>query len=151
MNADTKGDVHPSFVELIKEMTPADAKILKIVLDASQTAFIVRLGSPNQFFTMATHYSFTVEGLTIQDIGKSLNNLERLGLLERRDEFPLSTVNDETENTLKNQYELQRAAMDIPQIKNNLKIPENGHVQVSIKRNGLYMNPLGESFARICL
>jgi hypothetical protein len=41
--------------------------------------------------------------------------------------------------------------MDTPQIKESLKIPEHGHPEVLIKRNGLNMNPLGESFARICL
>lgn len=45
MNAAKKEDAHPAFVEFIKEMTPADARVLKIARAAPQTSFIVRVGS----------------------------------------------------------------------------------------------------------
>jgi len=80
-------------------VTPADARILKLVQHSSQTAFTVRIGSPGNYYILDTHYSFVIDGLTNHDIGKSLNNLERLGLLERRDKFQLAPVNDETEKT----------------------------------------------------
>jgi hypothetical protein len=105
MNADTKKDAHPAFVELVKEMTPADARVLKLVQQSPRCAFTARVGSSNKFLTMGTQYSFQVEGLNDDDVGRSLNNLERLELLERREEFPATEENDESANrcTAKNQ------------------------------------------------
>ena len=151
MNAETKKEAHPAFVELIKEMTPADAWVLKICRDSPQCTFIVRMGSAIRFHTLGTHYSFAVEGLSNDDIGTSLNNLERLGLLERRDEFPIMQQHNDTENSLKAQYEHIRQRHDNPEVKKDLQIAGGGHVEIHIKRNGLYLNPLGVRFARICL
>jgi hypothetical protein len=43
MDADRKDGVHPAFVELIKEMTPEDAKVLTSVVERSQIRF--RIGA----------------------------------------------------------------------------------------------------------
>jgi hypothetical protein len=40
MNSDRKGDVHPAFVELIKEMTPLEAQILRTLKDGPRTEFV---------------------------------------------------------------------------------------------------------------
>ena len=42
MNAETKKDAHPAFVELIKEMTPADARVLKICRETAPSAPLSR-------------------------------------------------------------------------------------------------------------
>jgi Abortive infection alpha len=151
MNIETKRDAHPAFVELIKEMTPADAQVLKICRESRQCSFIVRFGSKSRFLTFGTHYSFAIDGLSDNDISTSLNNLERLGLLERRDEFPATEQNDNIEKDLKAKYEHTRAENDTPEIKKHIGISEDRHVEINIKRSGLYLNPLGVSFARICL
>jgi hypothetical protein len=85
------------------------------------------------------------------DIGTSLNNLERLGLLERREEYPAAQQHDDTENSLKAQYDQTRQSLDNLEIKKSVEIAEGGHVEIHIERSGLYLNPLGVSFARICL
>jgi hypothetical protein len=151
MNTEKKKDAHPAFVELIKEMTPADAQVLKICNEIPQCSFIVRLGSAARFYTLGTHYSFTVEGLSRDDISTSLNNLERLGLLGRRDEYPAREQNDDTEKGLKVEYEPTRQSFDNTETRKSFAIAEGRHVDIIIKRSGLYLNPLGVSFARICL
>jgi hypothetical protein len=152
MNDDRKKDAHPAFVELIKEMTPTDARVLKLVRDKpAQCSFTVRIGSASRFFGRETHYSFSIEGLSDNEIGTSLNNLERLGLLELRDEFPISQEYDDTEARLKTEYEERRQSFDTPEIRQILLIAENGRVEVSINRKGIGLNLLGASFVRICL
>jgi hypothetical protein len=151
MNADTKKDAHPAFVELVKEMTPEDARILKLVQQSPRCAFTVRVGSSSRFLTIGTEYSFQVDGLNDGDIGRSLNNLARLGLLERRDEFPATEENDEFEKSLKPKYEYMCKQMDSPEIKKHMGIGENATPEVLIRRNGLYLNPLGSSFVRVAL
>jgi hypothetical protein len=151
MNTDTKHDAHPAFVEIIKEMTPTDAKVLRIVRTSTQISFVVRIGTEVAFYTIATHYSFEIEGASLDEIGKSLNNLERLGLLERREEYPLGSIGEKIEAKLHADYESQRQMMDTPEIRATTKVSENGHVVLIIKKSGLYLNPLGEGFSRICL
>jgi hypothetical protein len=45
MNADTKGQTHPAFVEMIREMTTADAKVLTVIRRGAQIEFRVRIMS----------------------------------------------------------------------------------------------------------
>jgi hypothetical protein len=153
MNAETKKHVHPAFVELIKEMTPADAQVLKIIQQCPQCVFYVRLGSPSVFFTAGTHYSFAVEGLPVENIEMSVNNLLRLGLLvERRSEFPALPENAAIQNSLETQYEHRRQTADAdPEARKQFGIDEGGHVELTIQPNGLYLSSLGRSFAAICL
>jgi hypothetical protein len=148
MNAEKKEDVHPAFVELIKEMTPADARILKICSEKPQCVFTVRIGTLEKFATFGTEYSFGVDGLSSQNIGVALSNLERLGLLERRSEFPLEQAHEDLENNLKTKFEPRRQALDTPE---HREAARTGRIEIFIKRNGLYLNPLGSSFVAICL
>ena len=152
MNADIKKDAHPAFVELIKDLTPADARLLKVMRGRPQCTFTVRLGLPTQFATVSTHYSFSIEGLSNDDIDASVNNLERLGLVDRRDEWPIVPEIDGIENTLKVDHEQERQAMDNnPALRQYLHVPEGGHIQTLIHRQGMYLTPLGIRFARICV
>ena len=157
MNADHKKDAHPAFVEVIKEMTPADARVL-LACRNGQCSFTVRIGSENsigsesRFLTQGTHYSFEVEKLSPDDISISLNNLERLGLLESRMEYPILQNLEELEHNLMAQYEERRQEFDQKAIKQvAFGLSESEAVTITIKRNGLYLNPLGINFVRICL
>jgi hypothetical protein len=128
MNADTKKDAHPAFVELVKEMTPADARVLELIQQSARCAFVVRVGSAKKFLPRGTHYSFQVQGLTDEDIGRSVNNLERLGLVEKRDEFPATDENDKFETSIKPKYEEMRQQLDSSsEIKKYLGIDANAH------------------------
>jgi hypothetical protein len=50
MNAQTKKDAHPAFVELIKEMTAIDARVLKVCQPGFETSFLVRAGTEMRFY-----------------------------------------------------------------------------------------------------
>jgi hypothetical protein len=159
MNAETKQHAHPAFVELIKEMTPADARVLKITRDCPQCAFYARIGwssafgVSSAFITAGTHYSFAIEGSPVEGIEMSVNNLKRLGLLmEQPGEYPALPDNAAMMNSLKTQYEQRRQSIeDNPEGRKQFGIPEGAHVEVAIQTNGLYLTPLGRSFTAICL
>jgi len=129
MNADKKGAAHPAFVELIKEMTPADARLLKNVQEREKVIFQIRLGMPQKFFDYATRYSFSIDGLSDEQIGTSVNNLERLGLLERREEFPVQEEFDKMEAEFFKQYEQAKEQFNNSTLKAFLGVPEGGQVQ----------------------
>jgi hypothetical protein len=85
------------------------------------------------------------------DIGISLNNLGRLGLLEQRSEYPGLPENDDIVKNLTLEYEQTRQSLDQESTRQQLGIAEGGRVELFVIINGLYLNPLGFNFARICL
>ena len=150
MNSDTKKLAHPAFVELIKEMTPAEAKILKAIQQGREAAFLVRVGS-NKFLSIGVKYSFKIQGVDDDDCSRGISNLERLGLIDTRDEFPISKEHDELENAVKAEFEPQRQALSYPTVKVALGMGEPSELPIFVKRMGIYMTPLGVSFARVCM
>ena len=89
MSTDKDKDVHPSFVELIKQMNSLDAKVfdkLSSVKGYQKTINpnISILGK-NQFFVDATPEWFmgwTIQGYDIFDVSSSLIRLSKFGLIE---------------------------------------------------------------------
>lgn len=83
MIEDSKDSVHPSFIEIIKQMSPVDAKIFKLIFQADVRPLIdltVASGAggthPIQF-----HCSW-IDILPIKQVATSIDNLIRLGLIE---------------------------------------------------------------------
>ncbi|PPK77493.1 uncharacterized protein DUF4393 [Lacrimispora xylanisolvens] len=94
MNIDTKAYVHPSFVEIIKQMSPIDARILN-EMPSNKTLPYVNLSSTEydsevktinlnfisrRSFPYVTYIDFT----DYETVNLSLGNLSRLGLTETR-------------------------------------------------------------------
>lgn len=97
MNSDTKGQVHPSFVEIIKQMSPNDALILKEIAyskifplvnlsvseyDSSDSSAINKMKDSihSYSYPSITYISFSDYESTLM----SLDNLLRLRLIEER-------------------------------------------------------------------
>jgi hypothetical protein len=148
MNVDRKGDAHPAFVEIIKEMTPADARVLMSVRDANkEVEFTVRVGSPHAFWTLATRYSFEIEGLSASECEKSLSNLQRLGLVEAREEFPTSDKHNEIVLALKKEFEPAKNDSEA-----RARAAGDGiGIGIDVRRRGLYPTPLGQGFVKVCM
>lgn len=83
MNSDTKDSVHPSFVEIIKQMSPNDATIFKIISESDLTPLIdLSLKMPKGG---NRHYINNISWITSYNdnlVRLSLDNLVRLGLIE---------------------------------------------------------------------
>jgi Abortive infection alpha len=152
MNADTKADTHPAFVEFIKEMTSADAKVLATFRQSSrQCVFEAQIGTLGHYITYGPHFSFSIAGLSDDDIGKSLNNLDRLGLVERRDAAPVSKQIEDITAALTRDYEPKRQAYDNADWRRNFDLAADQPLELNVVPNGLFLTPLGTSFVRICL
>lgn len=91
MNSDTKDHVHPSFVEIIKQLSPNDALLIKEIHKNIIIPFLNRASSFNNFSTPAydpvlqakTNMIITLINFTSQsEIEFSIINLLRLGIIE---------------------------------------------------------------------
>lgn len=149
MNEDRKRDAHPAFVEIIKEMTSAEARVLTCVREANkEVEFTVTVGVPYAYRTLATRYSFEVEGLSTSECEKSLSNLQRLGLVDAREEWPVSEKHNQMELALKEEFEPARNKLEAEWA---LGGASETKLAIGIKRRGLYLTPLGQSLVNVCL
>ena len=83
MISDTKDTVHPSFVEIIKQMSPIDAHIFQIIM-SSQLRHIIDLKKEllgGGSLLIQSHSSW-ISDFSIKQCASSIDNLLRLGLIE---------------------------------------------------------------------
>ena len=91
MNADTKWKVHPSFVDIIKQLNPDEAKLLHVLKKRETYPLIdIRLTSPKAgYFDMVVN--FTAVGNDVierkEGISEYIDNLNRLGIIRITQSF----------------------------------------------------------------
>lgn len=152
MNAKTKGVTHPAFVEMIKEMTSADATALSVLWKGAQIEFRARVMSGNQWRELGYSYSFDIEGVDATQVRRTLSNLRRLEVIETRpNEWPLLGNLSALEEAAKAKFEPQvDAYKQLPEdIRSKIIMP--GELRLDIFKTGLFVTAMGEDFARICL
>ena len=148
MNADTKKDVHPAFVEFIKEMTSLEAKVLIALSARHQIEGQIRFGTRRQFINHARTYSFTIEGVEIDRYPTALDNLDRLGLIDFKEEYPTGF-----EAWIKGAEEEAKLLFE-----EGMKVEGNkawtatvpgarGHLH----HRGIYLTHLGHAFVNVCM
>ena len=99
MNADKKWQVHPSFVDILKQLTPDEAKLLKVFQPTTLNCYpIIDVRLENKHGSGHVLYSnFTTIGLDILDspnnIGLYIDNLSRLKIIE----IPAMTIHSDRE------------------------------------------------------
>lgn len=140
MNADFSKDVHPSFAEILKQMSPLDATIIKIFKGSSVTGFPLcqyrLLGNPG--------YQILLDNVFLEhpstyppDNSLSISSLSRLGLLETS---YVQYITDE--------------ARYVP-FKNhlwyNLLQKQFPGQTVDIQKGAVRLTPLGRSFTQVCV
>jgi hypothetical protein len=149
MDADRKDSVHPAFVELIKEMTPEDARVLTLVVERSQIR--LRIGArTSSWQLLETAYTIEVEGLDWLAIGASVTNLARLGLIELREfEWPHNEKFTAREQAICAPYEeMLRGVKSVPKDLEAL-LPSNAKVEVN--RTGIYRTEFGIAFWNVAM
>lgn len=144
MKADTKDSVHPSFVEIIKQMTPDEANLLRYLTEnGPQFRGEYRVYSdnnnPQMFLTARPFHTTNCAPLSFEKCEVGFSNLNRLGLVAFEDKFPITDILKEKEDEMERQEFIKALRAD----------PENRRVQ--IHKTGIYVTPLGERFIRVCL
>ena len=143
MNTDTKYQVHPSFVDIIKQLTPDEAKLLKKLSKKKVYPLIdVRMSLPTGGYNEIVH-NFTDEGEDVCDCPSNifayLDNFERLKLIDIKNGKYLT--NDEFYKPLENHPEIKKIMSE--------SLPEGYKWQ--IEKGMFELTAFGREFIKICL
>lgn len=145
MNRDTQDDAHPAFVEIIRQLTPPEARILQqFELAGSYPALDIRAVRINGTGWIESYINYSIlwrlsdipspEGVPVL-----IENMCRLGLLD----VPSAYL---TENGIYDQLESDPYILKLVDLINN--DPERKH---EFKRKVLRTTPLGRQFIDACV
>ncbi|WP_256003658.1 DUF4393 domain-containing protein [Pedobacter deserti] len=148
MNVDKNNVVHPSFVEIIKQMNSLDAKVFDELakINAYQKILNPRITIKGQgkFFTGATpewYAGWTIEGYSEFDVSASLVRLSKFGLIE--------LMFDRTAG--KDGYDSIRST---PFLRSILNKYQTGNADLELEIGGtesiVYVNEYGIQFKNAC-
>lgn len=151
MNKDMKDKAHPSYVEIIRQLTPLDARVFKRLQQLGQVACAhakLKLDNSNRVY-VAVYPNYLVEELLDLgnefDLSTSIANLIRLGLIHHEDNS-INGYNYEKFKTL-----------DVI-IKNKQKIDSMNNIEnngitttIDIQAQVVMTNDFGSRFADTCL
>ena len=143
MNTDTKYQVHPSFVDIIKQLTPDEAKLLKKLSKGNSFPLIdVNRESPSGGYQVIVH-NFTDISEDVCDCPSNvfayLDNFERLKLIDIKNDKYLT--NDDFYKPLENHVEIQEIMSHT--------LPEGYKNEIT---KGMFkLTAFGREFIKICL
>jgi hypothetical protein len=150
MNSDLDKVIHPSYIEIIKQMNHLDALVFTKLVE-TPTKFIkaitpnVMMMGQNMHFTNAMPFWFlgwTVETYDIFDISACLIRLSRLGIIELMLE---RTTGDDGYDELKSSPLItsifDKYVVDYSDMK----------LELGVIQNSLYINEFGQQFSKACL
>lgn len=148
MNKVVKNGVHPGFVDIIKQLSPDEAKIMKYLFTANNTIPTITVRAINdkdEGYDIVKNFSNVGELSKCDntlDINKYFDNLIRLGLLRTSTLSSLS------------QKSLYDPLKNHPHIQSHTEIitkRTDGFSQVNFVEGFIELSDFGESFCNICL
>ena len=142
MNIDTKDNVHPAYIETIKQLSPEEAAYFKhIYLLESRPIVDVRLRTSNGYsLNLATNNNLFSNGY-VKNFVLSLDNLCRLGLLK----IPIDvryaddSIYDQILEALKSEYTLEK-----------YKYISSDATEITFHKKRIDITDYGVSFYTIC-
>lgn len=150
MNSDTVDNVHPTYVEIIKQMSPYDAIIFKkLVKELVKPCISLRYERDDSSgYPIVDCFAFEdVEKFPIVPTQISLENLERLRLIEINKDFHYS--NTSQYKTLRKSKGLNKMLEQY--VKDNEKKMSAKEYQIVTKEFTIMVRAFGQFFARACL
>ncbi|WP_455461094.1 DUF4393 domain-containing protein [Streptococcus salivarius] len=143
----TKDKVHPSFVEIIKQLSPLDAIVFKEIMESSIKPIIdLYISNSDEVSEVSTIENITWLDRDYDIVLVALANLARLGLIEIPDGYNYN--NDSN-------YDLVRLSSTYAEIyeKLNCKIKTSNMLNHEVKERKKYikLNALSETFYKICV
>lgn len=143
MNSDTKDYVHPSFVEIIKQMSPIDANIFEQIMKTSNRPLItINIEYENDGYDSFCEYCSWIKDYSLNQCRTSFNNLTRLGLIE----IPALEAYTKDDEYLC----VKQNPLFIEEEKECLSKLQNGE-QISYEEHYIKTNELSNLFYRTCV
>lgn len=141
MNTDTKWRVHPSYVDIIKQMTPDEAKLLRVLYATKLTPIIhvkQYMNDKESYTDIVQNYStLTRYCESPSGIYAYLNNLQRLGLINI--DYSTYCTYDGAYDELDNQFAELKSEW------------ENKGGELRILHGLLELTAFGQNFTRTCI
>lgn len=143
MNSDTKDLVHPSFIEIIRQMSPIDAQIFSNIINKPIRPLIsIEITSSDGGKRIFVENCSWITNISLSKCRASFNNLSRLGLIE---------IPFDGSYTCKKNYDIVKSNplfVDIEsECKNNLTEGES----VFYNEKYIKLNELSNLFNEICI
>lgn len=140
MNIDYQKDVHPAFAEILKQMSPLDAEIIKVFKNSSLVGLPIcryQINENGGYKTLLENVFIDYFMFNLETCSISISSLTRLGLIK-------VTYNDILLNE-----ELYKGFTEHPWfIFLKDKFPDKN---IAIQKGIVSLTPLGRSFTRICI
>lgn len=145
MNKDTKQTVHPSFVDIIKQMTPDEARVLKKI--SPKSSFIplidlqVKMGSDRGYISILRNYTNIGDDIceNPQKISAYIENLDRLKLI---------SILEDTHLADKELYKPLEDSLGFLAYKT---LPLSEGQEFNTKQKSFYITAFGRTFIKTCL
>lgn len=141
MNSDYQKDIHPSFAEILKQMSPLDAEIIKVFNACSTDGLpICRYNievNTDEYTTLLEHVFLNYPQQSLLECSLSISSLIRLGLLDATYRSFLVTEN------LYSPFEEHSWFKKLQK--------EHPTQTVCIQKGRVWLTPLGQSFTRVCI
>lgn len=149
MNKVVKNKVHPGFVEIIKQLSPDEAKIIRGIYFKQLIPIItVRYeNDKSEGVDVFKNFSSIAEETNCEEImetSKYFDNLVRLGLLEKAGEYK-ALVDKKLYETLKNNSNIKKLEM-IP-----ISYQNQGYTKCKFEESYIEMTPYGNAFCETCV
>lgn len=149
MNKVVKNGVHPAFVEIIRQLCPDEAKILKVVASEHSipTITVRAVDKTGVGIDIAKDFSNVMEKAHCEKFeayGQYFDNLIRLGLLEHGEQNQVLQPNDRYLVLESHSIILKTKELILHNKKNGYCIPE-------IRKSYLTITSFGSAFCKVCL
>lgn len=141
MNFDFQREIHPSFAEIIKQMSPLDAEIIKIFKNSSPTGFPLgqyrRVKDEENYYVLIENVFLMYETPDLQACSLSISSLSRLGLLSIS--YDIFISNGDIYKPFEEHPWFKYLQEDYP------------NEEISLRKGVAVLTPLGHSFTRVCI
>lgn len=145
MNNDFNKIVHPSFAEIIKQMSPLDAKILKTMEPDTPfplASYIVRDVQNHDYQTILSNvYLAPFKNISIEQVCSSISSLERLGIIKI---VTGSMIND---TSFYEPFEKTEYYQNLFFRSKHFEVHQKPQIQKYLGR----LTPLGQNFFEVCV
>lgn len=148
MNKVVKNGVHPGFVEIIKQLSPDEAKILKYISKQKSIPTITLRANKEKGGGIDIIPNFSNAGELVKceevlEMDRYFDNLIRLGLIEKA-AYSSVLAKDELYKPLEEHEYVQKSIEKLKSLKTEYNKPE-------LKRSYMSITSFGEQFCNICL